>query len=126
MCENLKEFLRKSAEAQKRGGGGRQKKRRYLGISMMTLDHKIIDGIGKHFNRRVKISHGILIYRVVEGSPAYTAGLRPGDIVSHVNGEPIHGVTDLYKLLEGREDLSMRVLGHQGNLSTRTVTPEAP
>ena len=54
-----KEFLRKSAEAQ--AAGGRKKSRRYLGVSMMTLDSKIIDGIGKHF--RVKISHGIFLYK---------------------------------------------------------------
>ena len=54
-----KEFLRKSAEAQAAGGG--KKSRRYLGVSMMTLDSKIIDGIGKHF--RVKISHGIFLYK---------------------------------------------------------------
>lgn len=121
-----KEFLRKSAEAQKKGGGGRQKTRRYLGISMMTLDSKIIDGIGKHFNSRMKITHGILIYKVVEGSPAFTAGLRPGDIVTHINDSPIHGVTDLYKLLEGQQDLAMTVLGHKGNIVTRTIRPERP
>ena len=58
-----KEFLRKSAEAQRKDRGARQKSRRYIGISMMTLDSKIIDGIGKHFGRGVKISHGILIYK---------------------------------------------------------------
>ena len=54
-----KQFLRKSAEAQAAGGG--KKSRRYLGVSMMTLDSKIIDGIGKHFT--VKISHGIFLYK---------------------------------------------------------------
>ena len=45
--------------AQAAGGG--KKSRRYLGVSMMTLDSKIIDGIGKHF--RVKIFHGIFLYK---------------------------------------------------------------
>ena len=64
--------------------------------------------------------------RVVEGSPAFTAGLRPGDIVTHINDSPIYGVTDLYKLLEGAQDLGMTVLGHQGNIVTRTVRSERP
>jgi len=119
-----KEFLRKSAEAQRKGRGVGQKSRRYLGISMMTLNSKIIEGIGKHFSRGVRISHGILVYKVVEGSPAYAAGLRPGDVVTHVNGAPIHGVTDLYKLLEGEKELVMTVLGQQGNTVTRRIVPE--
>lgn len=63
---------------------------------------------------------------MVDGSPAYAAGLRPGDIVTHINDSPIHGVTDLYKLLEGRKDLVMRVLGHQGQFYNIRITPELP
>lgn len=70
--------------------------------------------------------NNILLFRVVEGSPAYIAGLRPGDIVTHINDCPIHGVTDLYKLLEGREDLVMRVLGHNGRFVNIRITPELP
>ena len=66
------------------------------------------------------------LFRVVEGSPAYSAGLRPGDIVTHINDCPIHGVTDLYKLLEGRQDLVMRVLGQQGEFADVQITPELP
>ena len=65
-----------------------------------------------------------VLFRVVEGSPAYAAGLRPGDVVTHVNGAPIHGVTDLYELLEGEKELVMTVLGQQGNTVTRRIVPE--
>lgn len=66
------------------------------------------------------------MFRVVEGSPAHSAGLRPGDVVTHINNLPIHGVTDLYRLLEGQDDLVMTVLSHQGHSFIRTVVPETP
>ena len=52
------------------------------------------------------------------------AGLKPGDIVTHINGTPVHGTRDVYKMLEGREDLSMRVISHLGKVFDVTVRPE--
>jgi len=118
-----KEFLRRSAEAQKKGGG-QSNKRRYVGITMLPLNHQIIEELMKRQHLSVNISHGILIYRVVENSPSHVAGLKPGDIVTHINGTPVHGTRDVYKMLEGREDLSMRVISHLGKVFDVTVRPE--
>ena len=30
----------------------------------------------------------------------FSGGLKPGDIITHVNGEPIKSSTDIYKVLE--------------------------
>ena len=48
--------------------------------------------------------------RVVENSPSHLSGLKPGDIVTHINGVPLHGTRDVYKMLEGDGDLVMRVV----------------
>lgn len=67
----------------------------------------------------------ILYYRVVENSPSHLAGLKPGDIVTHINGIPVHGTRDVYKMLEGAGDLSMRVVSHMtGQLMEVVVRPE--
>ena len=34
-----------------------------------------------------------LVFEVDQGSPAFEAGLRPGDLVTHVNGEPVQGLS---------------------------------
>ena len=33
-----------------------------------------------------------LVMAVDDGSPALEAGLRPGDLITHINGEPVQGL----------------------------------
>ncbi|XP_023560848.1 microtubule-associated serine/threonine-protein kinase 4 isoform X2 [Octodon degus] len=42
-----------------------------------------------------------IVWNVEEGSPAYQAGLKAGDLITHVNGEPVHGLvhTEVIELL---------------------------
>ena len=43
--------------------------------------------------RALEIDRGILISHVMPGSAAWTAGFRPGDVLTHVNGEAVHART---------------------------------
>jgi S1-C subfamily serine protease len=38
---------------------------------------------------------------VIEGSPAAHAGLHPEDLIVAVDGEPVRGVDDLQRLMDG-------------------------
>ncbi|NXA32304.1 MAST4 kinase, partial [Eudromia elegans] len=42
-----------------------------------------------------------IVWNVEEGSAAYQAGLKAGDLITHVNGEPVHGLvhTEVIELL---------------------------
>jgi len=44
---------------------------------------------------------GVLITTIESGSPAARAGLHPGDIIVAFDGQPVHGIDDLHRLLTG-------------------------
>merc|ERR1719188_41483 len=51
-----------------------------------------------------------LVMEVDKGSPAFDAGLRPGDLVTHVNGEPVQGLMHtqvLQLLMSGGEAVTL-------------------
>ena len=41
--------------------------------------------------------HGALVEQVLPGTPAATAGLRPGDIITRVNHQPVHDSDGLFR-----------------------------
>ena len=52
-----------------------------------------------------------LVMEVDRGSPAFEAGLRPGDLVTHINGEAVQGLFHtqvLQLLLSGGEAVTLR------------------
>ena len=52
-----------------------------------------------------------LVMEVDKGSPAFEAGLRPGDLVTHINGEPVQGLFHtqvLQLMLSGGEAVTLR------------------
>src|SRR6266581_3107609 len=44
---------------------------------------------------------GVLITTIEPASPAARAGLQPGDIIVAFDGQPVHGIDDLHRLLTG-------------------------
>jgi len=118
-----KEFLKKSKEAALKGWNVTGE-RRYIGITMITLNHQLIVELHSRIQLPSNITHGILIRKVVEGSPAHLSGLHSADIVTHINSQPIHGTRDLYKLLESQGDLIFTVVRDM-KIFNLTVRPEA-
>ena len=71
---------------------------------------------------------GALVLSVEENSPAKRAGLRDGDIIVALEGQPVAGVDDLHRLLtEVRVGVSclVTVLRHTEKLEVRIVPEEA-
>lgn len=73
-----KEFLAKSEEARKARGGARRTGRRYMGITMLTINPQIIEELRARLEMPAGVKAGIVIFRIVRESPADRAGLMPG------------------------------------------------
>ena len=79
----------------------------YLGIHMITLNAEL----RKEFNEeqqfpfKVTDNEGVLVVRVVEGSPAQKGGLKQGDIMVKVGGQPVS------KAVEVQEQVELSTIG---------------
>ncbi|XP_047513007.1 serine protease HTRA2, mitochondrial isoform X2 [Pieris napi] len=111
----VKEFLAK------RKTKSPQVSRRYLGITMLSLTPNILMELRmRNPEMPTDIDHGILVWKVIIGSPAYNGGLQPGDIVTHINGTPVTSATDLYSVLENSTGkLTVQIV--RGRLRTTIV-----
>ncbi|HXQ63599.1 MAG TPA: DegQ family serine endoprotease [Steroidobacteraceae bacterium] len=64
-------------------------KRGILGVNIVTLTPDIAESLGS------KDAQGALVSQVVEGSAAEKAGIKAGDIITTVNGQPVKSAAEL-------------------------------
>ncbi|XP_015234713.1 PREDICTED: serine protease HTRA2, mitochondrial-like [Cyprinodon variegatus] len=96
---------------------------RYIGVMMLTLTPSIIAELKMRDQSFPSVSHGILIHRVITGSPASRAGMLPGDIVLKINGVEVKTSEEIYKAVRSCKSITMVV--QRGNeLLQLQVTPE--
>lgn len=67
--------------------------RGWLGLAFQDLDRNLADSFG------LKITKGALVSKVIPNSPAATAGIKEGDIITHFDGKEIIKATDLPPLV---------------------------
>lgn len=69
---------------------------------------------------------GLKVSKVHPGTPAHKAGIRPGDVITHVNGELVTGPSQLRTILcstPSGESIELKVVTNRLQ-STKVVTPE--
>jgi len=64
-----------------------------LGVVVQPVDGQLADYFG--------VDAGLLVTGITEGSPAEAAGLRAGDVITGVDGEPVAGLSALAARLRG-------------------------
>lgn len=72
--------------------------RPWLGFKGISISPELILQITDEERReliRTNIHSGVLITKVHEQSPSSAASLRPGDIITHVNGLPVRSLGDI-------------------------------
>ncbi|EZA62774.1 Serine protease HTRA2, mitochondrial [Ooceraea biroi] len=120
-----KEFLKRT-ESNRKSKSSRHildvPKRRYMGITMQTLTSDILFEILQDKDS-LNIKNGVLVWKVMPGSPAYNAGLQPKDIITHVNKELVISTQSIYKALEQSETIDLQIL-RRGQIIHVKVHPE--
>lgn len=69
------------------------------------------EGIGAHLAPRPTTEGFIRILRPVEGGPAERAGIKRGDLITHVDGKSVIGMTvnDAVKVIRGKANTQVRL-----------------
>ncbi|NJN02754.1 MAG: PDZ domain-containing protein [Leptolyngbyaceae cyanobacterium SL_1_1] len=74
----------------------------YLGVQMVTLTPEMRQRINadEELNIEVNLDEGVLIVRVMKGTPAEAAGLQQGDVIKRVNGQAVSDATEVQTQVE--------------------------
>jgi S1-C subfamily serine protease len=94
----------------------------YLGIQMVDLTAALRKELNaeKSVNPKITQDTGILIVRILANSPAAKAGLREGDIIQKMNGQPVKTAAEIQARVEASEVGSMVKLEVNRNGQSRT------
>lgn len=96
----------------------------YLGIQMVTLSPEVKSEINRNPSSGLTVDadQGILIAKVMPGSPANQAGLKAGDIISRMNGEAVTNAEAAQQQVAKQSVGSELKLDITRNQERRTIT----
>lgn len=122
-----KDFLQKAMERRKSGVADKDRPpiRRYMGITMLSLTPEILQELKQRSHDVPEnIQNGILVWKVIIGSPAHAGDLTPGDIITEINGKKVKTSSEVYDVLSQKgTDLKMTVYRGKRQLNL-VVRPE--
>lgn len=121
--DRLRLFLDQAAKRKSSRSDEPETKRRYIGVMMLTLTPRIIAELKLRDPSFPDVMHGILIHRVILGSPADNAGMLPGDIVVEINGVKANTSEEIYQAVRNGNKLTM-VVQREHKLVQLQMTPE--
>uniref|UniRef100_A0A673LPG5 Serine protease HTRA3-like n=1 Tax=Sinocyclocheilus rhinocerous TaxID=307959 RepID=A0A673LPG5_9TELE len=87
--------------------------RRFIGIRMLTITEALVEELRQQNPDFPDVSSGIYVHEVVPHSPAQKGGIRDGDIIVKLNGEPLMSTSDLKEALN--QDTTLLLEVRRGN-----------
>ncbi|KAA0723687.1 Serine protease HTRA3 [Triplophysa tibetana] len=87
----------------------RSVKKRFVGIRMLTITEALVEELKQQDPDFPDVSNGIYVHEVVPHSPAQKGGIRDGDIIVKLNGEPLMSTSDLKEALNRDTTLLLEV-----------------
>jgi len=75
-----------------------------LGITVRNLTYDV-----RRYIQRAASEPGVVVSRIEPGSRASVAGVKPYELVTHVDEQPVNSVADFEKLTSGNSDLKLTI-----------------
>ena len=92
-----------------------------LGVTVQTLTPELANQLGYSPDER-----GVVVTDVEQGSVGARAGMRAGDVIVDVNGEPVRSVRDFREALDRLEDVPVRLRVKRDGVSLFIVVGRVP
>lgn len=100
--------------------------RKYMGITMLSLTKELIEELKQRGSPIPStLNAGILVWKVVAGSPAHSSGLLAGDIILNVNRQDVKNTKDIYAILESSTKALEMIVLRNGGIIQVHVVPES-
>ena len=101
----------------------------YVGVQMRTLTPELAQRNNSNPNSPFTIPEveGVLVLRVLPNTPAEAAGLRLGDVITAIDGQPINDAAQLQSIVDGsglNKSLQFSVIRGDRNLKLKVVTTQ--
>jgi len=92
---------------------------RRIGVSTMALTKQLADYFG------IAGGKGVLVTSVTEGSPAAAAGVKAGDVITAIDGEPVDSSGDVSRVINNKKegDVTLTIIRNRAQQTIR-VTPK--
>lgn len=101
----------------------------YIGVQMITLTPELARENNNDPNSPLFMPEvqGVLVVRVLPSTPAQTAGIRMGDVITRVNGQPVTDGSQLQSLVEAagvNQNLRLSVIRGDRSLEITVKTAQ--
>jgi serine protease Do len=90
-----------------------------LGVSVIALDDQLASYFG--------VKQGVLVTSVSAGTPAATSGLRAGDVITSVAGQPVQQpaqVADAVRAAPAGSGIELRIMRDKKEVTLKATMPE--
>ncbi|XP_072543729.1 serine protease HTRA3 isoform X2 [Salminus brasiliensis] len=91
----------------------RSVRKRFIGIRMLTITEALVEELKQQNPDFPDVTSGIYVHEVVPHSPAQKGGIKDGDIIVKLNGQPLMSTSDLKDALT--EDTALLLEVRRGN-----------
>ncbi|CAG9770948.1 unnamed protein product [Ceutorhynchus assimilis] len=108
--EFVKKFLQNSKYRLVKSPG-RKTSKPVFGLTTITITPDLLVELHKeNENIPKELTHGLLVWKIIPGTPAQMSGLEVGDIITHVNGIPVQKPVELYNFTSSKNVVEIRII----------------
>uniref|UniRef100_A0A4W6E4K8 HtrA serine peptidase 3a n=1 Tax=Lates calcarifer TaxID=8187 RepID=A0A4W6E4K8_LATCA len=87
----------------------KDEKRRFLGIRMLAITKDLVAELKRHNSDFPDVSSGVLVQQVIPNTAAENGGIKEGDVIVKLNGQPVETSEDIHEVLQGDQPLLLEI-----------------